>query len=187
MNVDIDITNVRLRTERLILRPWEPADVGDLFEYASVDGVGQMAGGAPHESLENSREILDMFINGKHVFALEYRGKAVGSLGIEKYNEKELPEFAGKRGAELGFVLSKDLWGKGLVVEAVREVVRYLFEELKLDFITCGYFEWNRQSGPQRSRNHTYPRASGVAPALGDPRKGGAFCLAGSILPVQHL
>lgn len=147
MNVDIDITNVRLRTERLILRPWEPADVGDLFEYASVDGVGQMAGWAPHESLENSREILDMFINGKHVFALEYRGKAVGSLGIEKYNEKELPEFAGKRGAELGFVLSKDLWGKGLVVEAVREVVRYLFEELKLDFITCGYFEWNRQSG----------------------------------------
>lgn len=146
MNVEIDITNIRLRTERLILRPWEPTDVGDLFEYASVDGVGQMAGWAPHESIENSREILDMFVNGKHVFALEYRGKAVGSLGIEKYNEKELPEFDGKRGAELGFVLAKDLWGKGLVVEAVREVVRYLFEELELDFITCGYFEWNRQS-----------------------------------------
>ncbi|MBN1775607.1 MAG: GNAT family N-acetyltransferase [Clostridiales bacterium] len=147
MNVDIDITNVRLRTERLILRPWESADVGDLFEYASVDGVGQMAGWAPHESIAKSREIVDMFINGKHVFALEYRRKAVGSLGIEKYNEKELPEFDGKRGAELGFVLSKDLWGKGLVAEAVREVVRYLFEELDLDFITCGHFEWNRQSG----------------------------------------
>lgn len=43
MNVDIDITNVRLRTERLILRPWEPADVGDLFEYASV-GRGRTDG-----------------------------------------------------------------------------------------------------------------------------------------------
>ncbi len=147
MNAEIDITNTRLRTERLTLRPWEPADVADLFEYASVDGVGQMAGWAPHKDIGESREIADMFIRQKRCFALEYNGKVIGSLGIEKYNETELPDFDAKRGAELGFVISKDLWGKGLVAEAVREVQRYLFEELDLDFIMCGHFDWNTQSG----------------------------------------
>ena len=44
MNAEIDISNVVLRTERLILRPWRESDLDDFFEYASVDGVGEMAG-----------------------------------------------------------------------------------------------------------------------------------------------
>ena len=52
MNADIDISNVVLRTERLILRPWRMDDLNDFYEYASVDGVGQMAGWKPHESVE---------------------------------------------------------------------------------------------------------------------------------------
>jgi ribosomal-protein-alanine N-acetyltransferase len=47
MNATIDISQVVLKTERLILRPWEIADLDDFFEYASVDGVGQMAGYRP--------------------------------------------------------------------------------------------------------------------------------------------
>ena len=82
MNVPIDITQVTLKTKRLLLRPWKPTDLDDFYEYASVDGVGQMAGWAPHESIEVSREILDRFISGKHVFALEHEGKVIGSLGI---------------------------------------------------------------------------------------------------------
>mgnify|MGYP007085942136 CR=1 FL=1 len=44
MNAEIDISNVVLRTERLILRPWQESDLDDFFGYASVDGVGEMAG-----------------------------------------------------------------------------------------------------------------------------------------------
>lgn len=40
MNKNIDISNVTLRTERLLLRPWRESDLDDFFEYASVDGVG---------------------------------------------------------------------------------------------------------------------------------------------------
>ena len=43
MNAEIDISNVVLRTERLILRPWRESDLDDFFGYASVDGVGEMA------------------------------------------------------------------------------------------------------------------------------------------------
>ena len=44
MNTPIDISNVVLTTERLVLRPWRETDLEDLYEYAKVDGVGQMAG-----------------------------------------------------------------------------------------------------------------------------------------------
>ena len=58
MDIEIDLTNTQLETQRLILRPWKESDLCDFFEYASVDGVGEMAGWKHHESVEVSREIL---------------------------------------------------------------------------------------------------------------------------------
>ena len=51
MNASIDISSVRLTTARLILRPFEQKDLIDFNEYARVDGVGQMAGWLPHQSM----------------------------------------------------------------------------------------------------------------------------------------
>lgn len=146
MNKAIDITNVTLKTPRLILRPWKESDLADFYEYASVDGVGQMAGWNPHRSLDESRGILSSFIEGKKVFAIEYQGKAIGSLGVEKYKESNYPELNALQGREIGYVLSKDYWGQGLMPEAVNAVVNWLFLEEKLDFIMVGHFEWNQQS-----------------------------------------
>ena len=105
-----------------------------------------MAGWAPHQSKEESEKVIDMFIAGKKVFALEYQGKVIGSLGIERYDEDRFPEFADRKCREIGFVLSKDYWGQGLMPEAVNEVIRYLFDEVGLDVIFCGHFLWNKQS-----------------------------------------
>jgi len=146
MNKHIDITDVELTTERLILRPWRESDLGDFYEYASVDGVGQMAGWNPHKNIEESKTILSHFIEGKHVFALEYDGKVIGSLGVEKYKEENYPELAQLQGRELGYVLSKAYWGQGLMPEAVKAVIQWLFEVEKLDFIIVGHFDWNDQS-----------------------------------------
>ena len=146
MNAEIDISKVVLRTERLTLRPWAEGDLNDLYEYASVDGVGQMAGWLPHKSKAESRGILKMFMDGKKTFAIDFGGKVIGSLGIEEYNEKELPEFGDKRGREIGYVLSKDYWGRGLMPEAVKAVIEYLFEVRNLDFLVCGHFVDNVQS-----------------------------------------
>ena len=93
MNAEIDISNVTLKTPRLTLRPWRESDLNDFFEYASVDGVGQMAGWLPHKDKDESRAILARFIEGKKTFALEKDGKVIGSLGIEEYSEKEYPGF----------------------------------------------------------------------------------------------
>lgn len=101
MNAHIDISNVLLTTPRLILRPWKETDLEDFYAYASVDGVGQMAGWIPHRNMDESRMILSHFISGKHTFALEFRGKVIGSLGIEEYCESNYPELSSSRGREL--------------------------------------------------------------------------------------
>ena len=146
MNKQIDITNVVLTTDRLTLRPWRDSDLNDFYEYASVDGVGQMAGWNPHCNVEESRMILNSFIKHKKTFALEYQGKVIGSLGIEEYSEDNYPELAALQGREIGYVLSKDYWGQGLMPEAVKAVIAWLFHEVKLDFITVGHFDRNGQS-----------------------------------------
>ncbi len=146
MNKPIDISGTVLKTQRLTLRPWKSEDLNDFYEYAKVDGVGQMAGFLPHDSKETSLKVLTGFIEGKKTFALEYNGKVIGSLGIEKYKEAHAPEFDTLLAREIGYVLSKDYWGQGLMPEAVNEVIRYLFEDEKLDVIFCGFFKRNRQS-----------------------------------------
>lgn len=146
MNAEIDISNVILRTSRLTLRPWRQSDLDDFFEYASVEGVGEMAGWPHHKAKADTQAILDMFIAGRKTFAIEHEGKVIGSLGVEKYDERLLPNLSDKKGRELGFVLSKAYWGRGLTPEAVSEVISWLFDEQGLDFIVCRHFADNPQS-----------------------------------------
>ena len=146
MNSPIDISRVLLKTERLKLRPWRETDLEDFFAYASVDGVGQMAGWLPHKNIDESAEILKMFIAGKRTFAIEKDGRVIGSAGIEEYDEENYPELDALKGREIGYVLSKAYWGQGLMPEAVRAVIRWLFDEIGLDFVTVGHFDWNSQS-----------------------------------------
>ena len=146
MNKQIDITGVVLQTERLTLRPWSLSDLPDFYEYASVDGAGQMAGWNPHQNIEESKNILEMFIRDKKTFAIEYQGKAIGSIGIEEYEEENYPELDTLLGREIGYVLSKKYWGQGFMPEAVRTVITYLFDDVGVDFILVGHFEWNTQS-----------------------------------------
>ena len=147
MNAPIDVTNIRIETPRLILRPWTQDDLQDLYEYASVDGVGEMAGWNHHQSLEESRRILDLFIQHKKTFAIELQEnrKVIGSLGLEPRDEDAGLE---KRllGREIGYVLSRDYWGLGLMPEAVNAIISYCFRVLEYDYLTCGHFNHNHRS-----------------------------------------
>ena len=146
MNAPIDISNVCIQTPRLILRPWKESDLADFYEYASVEGVGEMVGWCHHKSLDESRMILDMFLAGKKTFALELKenGKVIGSLGLEEMRPD--PVEGERFGREIGYVLSKDYWGRGLMPEAVQAAIRFCFDDLKLDYLTCCHFVRNPQS-----------------------------------------
>ena len=95
MNAHIDVTDVILETERLILRPWTMNDLDDFYEYASQSGVGEMAGWKAHESIDESREILTMFMKEKKTFAIEYKNnhKVLGRIRIEVDRLKDDEEY----------------------------------------------------------------------------------------------
>ena len=148
MNANVDLTGVVLETDRLILREWNEADLADLFEYAKVDGVGQMAGWNPHTSIQESKTILEMFIKGKKTFALELKEnhKVIGSLGLETLSLSLSDEYENLVGREIGYVLSKDYWGKGLMPEAVNRVIKFCFEKENYDYLMCSHSVINSQS-----------------------------------------
>ena len=148
MDTKIDVTNVKIETPRLLLRSWKESDLRNLFEYASVDGVGEMAGWKHHESIEETQNILHSFMSDKDVFALELKSanKVIGSLGLHyswANNDNDYADLAVK---EIGYVLSKTYWGQGLMPEAVNAVINYCFDVLGLDALTVGHFEGNAQS-----------------------------------------
>ena len=149
MNAEFRINGMILETDRLILRPFQLSDLDNLYEYASVEGVGEMAGWKHHQNKDESKKILDMFISEDKTFAIFHKDdhKVIGSIGIEKYGmEDKLSEFENYRGREIGYVLSKDYWGRGIMFEAVSAVMDFLFQTINLDFILCGYFCFNNQS-----------------------------------------
>lgn len=148
MDIPIDIANTVIETERLKLRAFTEADLQDLYDYASVPGVGEMAGWPHHESVETSKRVLRSFIEGKEVLAVYHKSdrKVIGSIGIHKSWASEDEAYKGLKVKELGFVLSKDYWGRGLMPEAVRAVIEYGFKTLGLDAFTCDHFAENSRS-----------------------------------------
>ena len=77
MNAPIDVTGVELHTQRLTLRPWRQSDLEDFFEYASVEGVGQMAGWLPHKDISETQNILDSFIEKREPSPWITRGRSL--------------------------------------------------------------------------------------------------------------
>jgi len=186
MNAEFKLNGKILETERLVLRPFNEEDLDNLYEYAKVPGVGEMAGWAHHESKEVSIQILNMFIKEDKTFAIVYKenNKVIGSLGVENVTEEgTYNDFDALKGREIGYALSKDYWGKGLMPEAVRCVINYLFDELDLDYLTCGYYEFNSQSsrvqekcGFKPYRKHEFvtrmgTKVNGMLNVLFNPKK----------------
>lgn len=176
MNAIFTINSKQIETERLILRPFKESDLEDFYEYASEEGVGEMAGWEHHASIEKSKEILDIFISEDKTFAIccKESGKVIGSLGVEFYGmEAALTEFDGYVGREIGFVLAKKYWGKGLMPEAVKAVIDYLFNELDYDFLLCGYYDFNIQSKKVQEKCGFKPyRALKMDTRMGTQEKG---------------
>ena len=72
MNAEFKLNGKIIETERLILRPFDWSDLDDFYEYASVDGVGEMAGWKHHENKEKSLEIIDISKATDEDFYTEY-------------------------------------------------------------------------------------------------------------------
>ena len=123
-----------LETERLLLRRMRPEDAEAMFAYASDPEVTRYVLWDTHNSLEDTRNFLSLVAEG-------YGRGDFGGWGLVL---KEADTFIGTCGldadyspehalAELGYVLSRKYWGRGIMPEAVRAVIHFGFEELDLN------------------------------------------------------
>ena len=135
-----------LKTERLILRRWEDSDADNLFKYASDPDVGPIAGWPPHQSIEESRDVIKNVLNGKEAYAicLKEDGKAIGAIELKLNGHTDMTDRDDE--CEMGYWIGKPFWGQGIMPEAVKEMLRHAFEDLGMQKVWIGYYEGNNKS-----------------------------------------
>lgn len=133
---------MNLETERLLLRPWEERDAAALYALASDPDIGPRCGWKPHESEAESAEIIRTVFAEPEIYALILResGALVGCAGLHPLDSEpsDCPE--------LGYWLGKPYWGRGLMPEAARELIRHAFEDLRCTMLWCSHYDANTQS-----------------------------------------
>ena len=125
----------------LKLRLPEPEDAATITALANNRKIFlNLRDGFPHPyHLKDAEGFIERARSGNppSVFAIEWEGQYVGGMGLH------LQEDVARRTAEIGYWIGEPFWGKGIATEAVRQIVKYGFEELDLARIYAGIFEWN--------------------------------------------
>jgi RimJ/RimL family protein N-acetyltransferase len=160
-------------TERLILRPWEEGDAEECYKYAKDPRVGPAAGWPVHTDVENTRQIIRDILMVPETYAIELKetGLPVGSVGLHFHSDLAQKDDE----CELGYWIGVPYWGRGLVPEASREMLRHAFEDLGMTKVWCGYYEGNEKSKRvQEKLGFKYQRTTENVPVpmMGETRTG---------------
>lgn len=132
-----------LETQRLILRPLSPSDAQDMYAYARDPLVSRYVPWETHRSIEDSLAYLNT------VAAAQAEGKPA-SWAVVSRTEGRMVGTAGfvwwepaHSAAEIGYILSRHLWGQGLMSEAAKAVVDFGFSRMELNRIEARCVEEN--------------------------------------------
>lgn len=131
-----------LETERLILRKWQKCDICDLFDIMRNSSV-LMGGWQPHPNIDMTAKVLDEYIESDERWAVTLKdsGKAIGSIRI--YPDNNRGKFNAK---SINYVLSEKYWGYGYMTEAIKQIIKYLFEEMNIDLLSAFHYPDNVKS-----------------------------------------
>jgi ribosomal-protein-alanine N-acetyltransferase len=131
-----------LKTKRLILRRLTEADIPELVPLIGAREVAATTLRIPHPYQEkHAREFLASVAKENELrlaITLQKDGRLCGGIGLH-------PEMEHSR-AELGYWIGVPYWGNGYATEAARAVVRYGFEQLKMNRIFASHFTGNLAS-----------------------------------------
>lgn len=136
-----------IETERLLLKPYTPAERGAFIELLSDERVMEYVDKgvmSPEAADALWRKMMDeMYPKGVDtiwaVFAREDR-RYIGNASIRPMPEK-------KENWEIGYYLRAEEWGKGFGSELARRLVGYGFEDLGLEAV---YATVDYENGPSR-------------------------------------
>ena len=135
---------VVLETARTILRPFQITDAAELYDFSRDRRVADAAGWPPHRSVEDSQKIIASVFSAPNTFAVTEKGsgRVIGSAGFT----------GAARGAfgpsdEIGYALHPDWWGRGIMTEVARELLRFGFQDRGLEAIWASHYAENPASG----------------------------------------
>ena len=119
-----------LVTERLLIRPFEPADLDELHAVFSDPEVMRHSGGvySRERTAEALRTNIEMHAEeGIAFWAVVERstGRLLGDTGLGRLGDE----------IEIGWTLRRDAWGKGYATEAGRAALRHGLGALGLDYV----------------------------------------------------
>ena len=142
-----------IETSRLLLRPFHASDLYDLYEYLRQKEQQRLSGNPPCDSVDDAKMRLDYMLHADHpqryfAIVLKAEEELVGNLTFAPYHLLDRDEtLRALRGVTLSYILNERYWRRGLMTELLRAVYPFLFEQVKLDYVQAGYFDFNEASG----------------------------------------
>ena len=132
-----------LRTERLLLRPFELQDAKDVQRLAGDRAIADMTLMIPHPYedglaeawIATHRAQLDEGGGYNFAITLADSGALLGAISLGTHAKYQK--------AELGYWIGQPFWGQGYCTEAGREVLRFAFTDLELHRVYAYCFSRN--------------------------------------------
>ena len=123
------------------LRPWRPTDIDSLVKYANNINIAKfMTDKFPHPYTEEAGIAFISFAtndNPIHIFAIDVNGEAIGGIGLHPREDIE------RMNAELGYWLAEPFWGKGIITNAIVQIVEFGFVTYDINRIFARPFGTN--------------------------------------------
>lgn len=137
-----------LVTERLTLRAATAEDAKATFEYRRLEAVSRWLTQLPSDYDSYFATFADPARLAAAVI-IELDGGTIGDFMLrveDAWAQTEVAHAARRRQAELGWVLDPAYTGKGYATEAVRELLRFCFEDLGIHRVVANCFTDNSES-----------------------------------------
>lgn len=135
-----------LTTSRLTLRPFTPADAEAMFHnWTSDSEVTKFLTWPTHTSIEISAWVCNDWVShyiepDYYQWAIVYDGQPIGSIAVVNHNDT-----VGK--AEVGYCIGRNWWHSGLVSEALKAVMDFLFDAVGYQRLEARHDTRNPNSG----------------------------------------
>ena len=126
---------------QFIFRPWALSDLDSLVRYANNSDIAKfMTDGFPHPYTEENGQAFIAFATKDdpiHIFAIDVAGEAVGGIGLHPQADVH------RKNAELGYWLAEPFWVKGIITNAIKEIVAFGFKTYDINRIFARPFATN--------------------------------------------
>lgn len=135
---------MKIRFSDYMIRSWKMDDASAIVKYANNKKIWRNLRDAfPHPyALSDAEDFLKKVTahDPECVFAISTKAEAIGGIGMV------IGEDVHRYAAELGYWLAEPFWNQGIMTQAVKRILEYVFTNLDLYRIYAEPYEGNNAS-----------------------------------------